>query len=317
MVRGSKLLTTTFLVFWISVLGSTGSLMQGWRASPKALSPRAFELLLWSRFTRHELSSNQKSGVRILRITQGMSNPNDTDKCDAAQAWLAYFATLCPKIFRTARSRTLPRQNPRMSLGFEKASQWRSQPVCFDTSQGSRCSSKGGRVGVERPITDSTRTLEAWVNGDIPKIRPMSSLLYRRRPTPTSAAALLDTETQKTELYTTASPVAPAPRLGYMSFGQCMHYRPENNSVLQAPNPISRAHWLSEPCSDFQHTSDSLGAQYRKRALALRRASGQASRTLVAPEELTASAILPEEPNGVTSMIAISTVLVFATLGAF
>ncbi|KAJ2797564.1 hypothetical protein H4R21_004271, partial [Coemansia helicoidea] len=59
------------------------------------------------------------------------------------------------------------------------------------------------------------------------------------------------------------------------------------------------------------------GAQYRKRALALRRASGLPTRTLVAPEELTASAILPEEPNGITSMIAISTVLVFATLAAF
>ncbi|KAJ2829365.1 hypothetical protein IWW50_000897 [Coemansia erecta] len=76
--------------------------------------------------------------------------------------------------------------------------------------------------------------------------------------------------------------------------------------------PTSRAHWLPRPADPVTHS-----AQYRKRALALRRASGCAARTLVAPEELTASAILPEEPNGVTSMIAISTVLVFATFTAF
>ncbi|KAI9474444.1 hypothetical protein BX667DRAFT_498694 [Coemansia mojavensis] len=79
--------------------------------------------------------------------------------------------------------------------------------------------------------------------------------------------------------------------------------------------PISRAHWLfaSSEYADGIYGS----AQYRKRALALRRASGRAARTLVAPEELTASEILPEEPNGVTLMIAISAVLVFATLATF
>ncbi|KAJ2665519.1 hypothetical protein IW148_001640 [Coemansia sp. RSA 1199] len=75
----------------------------------------------------------------------------------------------------------------------------------------------------------------------------------------------------------------------------------------------SRPHWLPR-ATDVPRVHD--GAQYRKRALALRRASGRAARTLVAPEDLTASAILPEEPNGVTLMIAISTVLVFATFAA-
>ncbi|KAJ1820366.1 hypothetical protein LPJ60_003250 [Coemansia sp. RSA 2675] len=58
-------------------------------------------------------------------------------------------------------------------------------------------------------------------------------------------------------------------------------------------------------------------AVYRKRALALRRASGDANKRLVAAEELTVSAILPEEANGTTSMIAISMVLIFATFVAF
>ncbi|KAJ1789041.1 hypothetical protein IW139_001128 [Coemansia sp. RSA 353] len=76
---------------------------------------------------------------------------------------------------------------------------------------------------------------------------------------------------------------------------------------------MSRPHWLPN-ATDVPRVHG--GAQYRKRALALRRASGRSTRTLVAPEELTASAILPEEPNGVTLMIAISTVLVFATFAA-
>ncbi|KAJ2311006.1 hypothetical protein IWW51_001114 [Coemansia sp. RSA 2702] len=77
---------------------------------------------------------------------------------------------------------------------------------------------------------------------------------------------------------------------------------------------MSRAHWLGGDAAD---KAEGVRSVYRKRALALRRASGLAARTLVAPEELTAQAILPEEPNGVTSMIAISTVLVFATFAAF
>ncbi|ORX65488.1 hypothetical protein DL89DRAFT_100669 [Linderina pennispora] len=58
-------------------------------------------------------------------------------------------------------------------------------------------------------------------------------------------------------------------------------------------------------------------AQYRKRALALRRASGTAARVLVAPEDVSAKDILPEGHNGFTSMVAISCVLVFATFVAF
>ncbi|KAJ2766961.1 hypothetical protein IWQ56_003514, partial [Coemansia nantahalensis] len=42
MVRASLVLPASLLVVWISVLGSTGSLMQGWRAAPKELSQRAF-----------------------------------------------------------------------------------------------------------------------------------------------------------------------------------------------------------------------------------------------------------------------------------
>ncbi|KAJ2083033.1 hypothetical protein H4R24_001149 [Coemansia sp. RSA 988] len=315
MVRVSTLLATSFLVFWISVLGSTGSLIQGWRTSPKALAPRALELLLWTRFTRHELSS---SNTHAIRIAQDMSYSNDTNTCDDAQAWHAYPALPCPKASRAAHpSHILSTEQPLEILERKKATKRRNRRACFDANQSSSCSNEGGRADAQQPIADSTRTLETWVNVDSPQIRPMSSLLYHRRPTPTPAVGYLDVAAQKSKLHITDITVALSPRLDDMDLGKCMYHRTENNSALLESFPTSKAHWLSEPCSNLRHVPDGSGAQYRKRALALRRASGQASRTLVAPEELTASAILPEEPNGVTSMIAISTVLVFATLGAF
>ncbi|KAJ1965229.1 hypothetical protein GGI12_000918 [Dipsacomyces acuminosporus] len=65
------------------------------------------------------------------------------------------------------------------------------------------------------------------------------------------------------------------------------------------------------------HSAPPAGTQHRKRAMASPRASGQPTKTLAVPDELTPLAILPEEPNGITSIFAISIVLIFATFVAF
>ncbi|KAJ2744068.1 hypothetical protein GGI20_003263 [Coemansia sp. BCRC 34301] len=199
-------------------------------------------------------------------------------------------------------------------------------------------------------LAASAATLAAYardgrrkVSRKLPAAKPMSDLLYRGHtslsPPPPPNVPTASTFGHQDDAMLDYPPTAIGTGLeageellDRMSLGDCVaatnhcaekpstrrSWLLTTRSVAPATLPLRPA-TLGSP--DIREMRDvhlpAASALYRKRALALRRASGCPAKTLVAPEELTVSAILPEEPNGVTSMIAISMVLIFATFVAF
>ncbi|KAJ2824711.1 hypothetical protein GGI24_003340 [Coemansia furcata] len=375
-MRVSLLLSVSFLVFWISVLGSTSSLLSSWRSTGKALSPRVFELLLWSQIPTYQWSSRRRSASltaepsgtrgRAARSDHGGA-PSDLSNRGGAAATTTLLAPLsrptalkpdamlskwAAAVANEKRMGQLPGwQHPQSKLGGNGSSdegQQTQRPVDLAPPPATASSPyklSSNDIGIEiKPLSGGLTQLRRHepnsaslalkdgrrkVSRRVPAAKPMSGLLYRGRsystpsdiPVAPSQDDVVDSSPMPTGDDLEADEMVD--RLSQADCAPAAH-RPDVQPVRRPWLLATRS--ATPPRSnivDSGNTKDMLDAHlpasalYRKRALALRRASGSPTKTLVAPEELTASAILPEEPNGITSMIAISTVLIFATFVAF
>ncbi|KAJ2441074.1 hypothetical protein GGF42_007417 [Coemansia sp. RSA 2424] len=414
MVRLSLVLSASFLVFWISVLGSTSSLLSSWRSASKALSPRVFELLLWSQIPNYHRSTRKRStslaaepsgtaggwvsrsdhrhSAALARYS-GQSNGGNKG---AAAAAAAATTTLLTPLSRPAALR------PDAVLSKRATGSGGELACCPQSKLGGNGSSVDGKQQNQRPVSPvppspppaATRSNPYTMAGSdvidgseikplsnsqaqlrrheltagaaalaanardgrrkasrkLPTAKPMSTLLYRGRsslspPDVPVASAPGRQEDAVIDSLPTASAAgleADEERLDRLSLDDCV-VGPATAHRHAKKQPPARYSWLLTTPSAAAVAAVAIAAPatppvaleslengeiiharlpaasalYRKRALALRRASGCPTKTLIAPEELTASAILPEEPNGITSMIAISMVLIFATFVAF
>ncbi|KAJ2881603.1 hypothetical protein H4R27_003982 [Coemansia aciculifera] len=403
-MRLSLVLSASFLVFWISVLGSTSSLLSSWRSTGKALSPRVFELLLWSQIPTYRWSARRRttslaaepSGTkgRVSRSDHRhraaparYSDPSNGNKGAAAAATTTLLAPLSrPTALKpaamlskwaaaVANEERMGRQtecchyHPQSKLGGNGSNDSEGQqnqrpvatpPLPAATDSNPYTLSSSSDIDIEiKPLSSQaqlrhheldaaaslTRDGRRKVSRKLPAAKPMSNLLYRGRTYSSPSNAPVASHMEK-DFVDSPPPTAPGADL---KVDEELLDRPSLADCVVAPAaarrhsdklPIRRS-WLLTTRSaasavapdtlpqhpvalDSADANDVLDAHlpaasalYRKRALALRRASGCPTKTLVAPEELTVSAILPEEPNGITSMIAISTVLIFATFVAF
>ncbi|KAJ2107443.1 hypothetical protein GGI16_001527 [Coemansia sp. S142-1] len=378
-MRLSLVLSASFLVFWISVLGSTSSLLSSWRSTGKALSPRVFELLLWSQIPtyrgpahRRTTSLAEPSGTkrRVSRLDH-RHRAAPARYSDPSNRGAAATTTLLSPLSRPTALKPVAMLSKWAVANEERMEQ---AECCHSQSKhggnGSNEGQQNQRPVVLLPVTthNSPYTLSSSsdikplsnqarlrrheldaaasltdgrrkVSRKLPAAKPMSGLLYRGRSLSPSNVAVASH--QENDFVDSPLPTTPD---ADQKIDEMLD-RPSLDDCVVAPAarrhedklPIRRS-WLltartaSAPdtpplqlgtldSADANDMPDAhlqqASALYRKRALALRRASGCPTKTLVAPEELTVSAILPEEPNGITSMIAISTVLIFATFVAF
>ncbi|KAJ1989866.1 hypothetical protein GGI26_002706 [Coemansia sp. RSA 1358] len=286
MVRALTILSTGLLVVWISILGSGGSLLYGWKPTPKALSPQVFGLLLWSRMASHQV---------ILKHL-----PQPKRQLHRDPPWGALLSR--PSLTSPDDAPRFPSHTGDVLLGDENNNYFVDNSVsnsvfCEKHSSDSSDSSHSGSAHIDAGSTKfaaaaqtstlSLPNIDHQNKHNLPgQAKPMSMLLYRNLGSTYDLLSLLPSSTGAVEM-------------------------------LWQHEPVPTQHPTAANVTLIHPTTVLPSAQYRKRALALRRASGRSTKTLVAPEELTPSAILPQDPNGVTSMIAISTVLIFATFVAF
>ncbi|KAJ1728663.1 hypothetical protein LPJ72_005363 [Coemansia sp. Benny D160-2] len=347
MARLSMILSTGLLVIWIAVLGSGGTLMERW-SGPKTVSPQVFGLLLWTRITMYQRQQKLERieqqpeepramvGQKSRSIWTGLKGPRVEEallpRRPSALSWPQgeysdnddddYDDKVQPPLVSVGSVLRPPRASSSADCG-EGGAHHNSSACMECIGFSSRIDS---RMAVcsdsEDPLPNAVASLSTLIQAKPTQwaTKPMSMLLYRGASGHTSSVSNdlpQETEASKSDQQET-------PQHHHFPYDDPLHLgvherkAASKNSGYKSATPLHSCHahspiTTSMTAAAAAAAASSSSSEYRIRAQAVL----GATKTHSAAEDAVPSAVISQDPNNVTSMIAISTVLIFATFVTF